>query len=175
MRCVLSPAPSTEHSARIIRVWEEATGLARGEVEQDRQHEFPPLIAEGKLPNAIANRLAAELNHLDGKRVVITVKEQKRRRSMNQNSYYWGVVVAAVTEMFRDAGNYVDADNLHDFLKLRVGELGPNIVTPDGKMTKSLGSTAKLSTMKFEWYLERIRAWAAEFGLVIPLPNESTT
>ena len=46
------------------------------------------------------------------------------------------------------------------------------MVTPDGEVLKGLGSTAKLSTLEFEIYMEKCRAFAAEHGVAIPLPNE---
>lgn len=134
--------------------------------------EFSGLVTAGQLPPTAWKSFGKALSQLEGKRVVVSLKEQKRRRSNNQNAYYWGVVVAAVTEMFRDAGNYVDAEDVHEFLKLRVGKLGQVFVTPDGEVLKGLGSTAKLSTQEFEVYLEQVRVWAAQFGVVIPVPNE---
>jgi hypothetical protein len=133
--------------------------------------ELPFQSVDGRIPESIWKRLGETVSRLPGKRFIITLKEQKRKRSLNQNAYYWGVVIAAITQMFRDAGNYVDGEDVHEFLKLRVCKLSRLIVTPDGEVHKSLGSTTKLSTMEFEVYLERIRAWAAEYGCVIPLPN----
>jgi hypothetical protein len=137
--------------------------------------EIPFKPENGKPPTAVLHRFLECVSKMDGKRLVLTLKEQKRKRSQNQNAYYWGVVVAAVTQMFRDAGNYVDGEDVHEFLKLRVGKLSRNIVTPKGEVVKSLGSTAKLSTQEFEVYLERIRAWAAEYGCSIPLPHEEVS
>lgn len=134
--------------------------------------EFCGLVTDGKLPAEVSDKIAAVIRRMEGKRVLVTVREQKRRRSLNQNAFYWGVVVEAVTQMFRDAGNYVDPEDVHDFLKLRVGKLAQVFVDPNGEVIKSTGSTTKLSTQEFEVYLDRIRAWAAEFGVVIPLPNE---
>lgn len=134
--------------------------------------EFTGKVCDGKLPAALWERINGVLRRLEGKTVIISIREQKRRRSNNQNSYYWGVVVELVTQMFRDAGNYADPEDVHDFLKLRVGKLSQVLVMPGGEVVKSLGSTAKLSTTEFELYMDRIRAWAADFGLVIPLPNE---
>lgn len=134
--------------------------------------ELPFVAAEGRIPTHVWERLGEAVSHLPGKRFVLSLKEVKRKRSLSQNAYYWGVVVAEITRMFRDAGNYVDDEDVHEFLKLRVGKLSRTIVTPDGEVHKSLGSTTKLSTMEFEVYLERVRAWSAEFGCVIPLPNE---
>jgi hypothetical protein len=137
--------------------------------------EIPFLATDGRIPSLVWERLAGAVSRLPGKRFIITLKEQKRKRSVNQNAYYWGVVVAAITQMFRDAGNYVDGEDVHEFLKLRVAKLSRMIVTPDGEVHKSLGSTTKLSTMEFEVYLERVRAWAAEYGCIIPLPNEQVS
>jgi hypothetical protein len=127
----------------------------------------------GKIPTHILHRLIDAVSKAPGNRFVLTLKEQKRKRSLNQNAYYWGVVIPPILALLREHGNYVDAEDVHEFLKLRVGKLSRMIVTPDGEVQKSLGSTAKLSKMEFEAYLERVRAWAAEFGVAIALPNES--
>lgn len=137
--------------------------------------EIPFKATGGRVPASVWQRLGAAVAGLEDKTLVLSLKEQKRKRSLNQNAYYWGVVVEAVTQMFREHGNYVDAEEVHEFLKLRVGKLSRVIVTPDGEIVKSLGSTAKLSKLEFEAYLERVRAWAAEFGCVIPLPNEQVS
>jgi hypothetical protein len=129
-------------------------------------------VVGGKLPSRLfddLNRLAAKL---DGKTVLVSIREQKRRRSSSQNSYYWGCVVPAVTTMFRDAGNFVDHDDVHEFLKLHVGKLKQNFVTPEGEVLSGPASSAKLTTTEFEPYMDRIRAWAAECGCMIGLPNE---
>ena len=133
--------------------------------------EVPSQVKQGKLSDAATGQLCTVLRSLEGKRVVVSVREQKRRRSNDQNAYLWGVVYPAAVAMFRDAGNMVDADDVHDFCKLRVAKLGQNIVTPDGEVVKTLGSTAKLTTAEFSDYIERIRAWAAEFGCVNPDPE----
>jgi NinB protein len=135
--------------------------------------EFTGKVSDGRMTKAFWERVCGVICRLDGKQVIVSIREVKRRRSNNQNAFYWGVVVEMVTQMFRDAGNYVDPEDVHDFLKLRVGKLAQVIVTPDGEVVKSIGSTAKLSTVEFEMYIEKIRAWAAGFDLLIPLPNET--
>ena len=134
--------------------------------------EIPFKPENGRPPTAVLHRLLDAISKLDGKRLVLTLKEQKRLRSSNQNRYYWGVVIPPIVRMFREYGNMVDSQDVHEFLKLKVGKLAMNIVTPDGEVVKSLGSTAKLDTQEMEVYLERVRAFAAEYGVAIPLPNE---
>ncbi len=129
-------------------------------------------VSSGSLSESDLQSLAVAIKAYDGKFVTITVRERKRRRSTDANRYYWGVVVPAVTAMFRDAGNNVDDDDVHLFLKLRVGKLSQNIVTPDGEVIKSIRSTKNLTTSEFQDYLAKIMAWAAELGCEIPLPHE---
>lgn len=93
----------------------------------------------------------------------LTIKKPKKQRSNEQNRYYWGVVVKILSEEWGWL-----SDDLHDALKwhfLRVpGENG----LPD-----RAGSTASLSTIEFEDYLEKVRVWAiTEYEIYIPQPNE---
>jgi hypothetical protein len=133
-----------------------------------------PFKAEnGKPPTAVLHRLLDAIAKMDGKHLVLTLKEQKRRRSLNQNAYLWSVVYPAIVEVFREHGNAVDADDVHSYCKEHVGKLKQVFVTPQGEVLTGAGSTAKLDTMEFEVYAERVRAWAAEtLGIGIPLPNE---
>jgi len=55
--------------------------------------ELPFLATDGRIPTAIWERLGATVASMPGKRFILTLKEQKRKRSLNQNAYYWGVVV----------------------------------------------------------------------------------
>lgn len=126
----------------------------------------------GHLPGK--ERLAIDdcIRGLGGKQIVVKVAQYAKPRSNPQNRYYWGVVIPAITEMFVDAGNYVDHQDVHEFLKLRVGKLAQVFVTKDGEVMKGLGSTAKMTTVKFEEYLTKVRAFAAEYGVQIAEPNE---
>lgn len=137
--------------------------------------ELPFKPDHGGLPSAVLGRLQAAVVCAVGKRLVLTLKEQKKHRSPSQNAYLWGVVYPAIVAVFREHGNNVDAEDVHDFLKDRVGKLKQHFITPDGEVLTGSGSTAKLTTAEFEAYLEKVRAWAAEtLGITIPLPNEST-
>lgn len=135
--------------------------------------DFPALVTNGTLPDAVNQRIAAYLKLLEGKRVVVSIKEQKRTRSGNQNRYLWGVVYAAIVDEFREHGNNVDVDDIHEYCKVHVGKLKQVFVTGQGEVLTGPGSTAKLSTMEFEYYVEKVRAWAAQvLGITVPLPNE---
>lgn len=134
--------------------------------------EIPFKPESGKPPTAVLHRLLDAIYRAGDKRLVLTLKEQKAKRSNAQNAYYFGVVVKTVTAFFREHGNYVDELDVHEFLKLRVGKLGQVFVMPDGEVQKGIGSTAKLTKSEFMDYIAKIQAWAAEYGCIIPNPNE---
>ena len=126
----------------------------------------------GHLPGQVHREFDDLIRAFAGKRVTIKLSPYQKKRSLSQNSYLWGVVYPPIVHMFREAGNSVDAEDVHSYLKEHVGKLKQIFVTADGEILTGAGSTAKLSTMEMEVYLEKIRAWAAEHGVFIPLPNE---
>lgn len=134
--------------------------------------QFISKVESGKIDTQTANAIARLLRLAEGKRVKLTLQLVKKRRSNRQNAYYWGVVIPAVLEMWRDFGETINEDGVHDYLKAYIGGLVRKVNLPDGNTAMILGSTSDLSTMDYEDYLEKCRAWAAQFNCQIPLPNE---
>lgn len=109
------------------------------------------------LPKWIAN-----LEKLEGKKVVITIKQYRRTRSNQQNRYAYGVVF----KLIADATGYTveEAKEAMKWLFLREEH---EVLPPTVK------STTGLDTAEMEEFLENCRRWASEFlALYIPLPNE---
>jgi hypothetical protein len=126
---------------------------------------FKGHIAKGKKIYDNPARYLVQLSKLEGKRFEETLRQEKSKRSLDQNAYYWGVVV----EILRDHFGYetYEAEEVHDGLKL----IFLRIHEREGLET--MRSTTKLSTVEFEDYLEKIRRWAIkEHNCRIPLPNE---
>ncbi|WP_457635823.1 hypothetical protein [Persephonella sp.] len=93
----------------------------------------------------------------------LTISKVKKQRSLNQNNYYWGVVLKIIS----DYTGHTE-EELHESLKIK---FLPKKFDENGLLI--LGSTKKLSKAEFEEYLERIRVWASQvLELSIPLPNE---
>jgi hypothetical protein len=135
--------------------------------------EFSGLITAGKLPPSVSQQIMSSLSGFEGKRVMISIREQKKRRSLNQNRYMFGVVIKMITQAFRDAGNAVDDEGVFSFMKSEVWKLRQVYVTPEGEILYGPGSTRLWTTMEMEVRLEQARAWAVEtLGIVIPLPHE---
>jgi hypothetical protein len=135
--------------------------------------ELPFTPQGGKPPTAVLHRLLDAISLAGDKKLILTLKEHKKKRSLSQNAYYWGVVLPPIVRAFREHGNNVDAEDVHAYLKDHVGKLKQHFITPDGEVLTGPGSTAKLTTMEFEDYLAKVRAWAAEtLGVAVPMPNE---
>ena len=124
---------------------------------------------KGKLELSNPDGFKAEVSKLAGKRVYLTVQDDRPKRSNDQNEYYWGLCLKLISD---HTGHTVD--ELHDILKYKF--LGAEEKTIAGETVKILKSTTKLNTLQFEEYLGRIREWAStKLNVVIPLPNEVTT
>lgn len=108
--------------------------------------------------------------------VNITITPRKKTRSLSQNAYYFGVVIPAVQAVFNEAGNNLDSEDVHAFLKSEIGKMTIYVRMPNGEFRPIVGSTKTMTTTEFEEYLEKIRAWAADpvagLGVTIALPNE---
>ena len=99
-------------------------------------------------------------------RMSISGLTDKKIRSVEQNNYYWGVVL----EILADHLGYIgpgEKEDLHNELRsiflVRIGKLGEPVVE----------STTRISTALFEKYLEAVRTWSlTKFQCKIPLPNE---
>jgi hypothetical protein len=104
--------------------------------------------------------------------VTIEVKLKKRFRSDVQNAYYWGVVVAMISQRLRELGHDVDRDLTHEFLKGRF--LYTEFTDPaSSEVMKIPRKTSELATEEFIEYMEHVKQFAAEtLDIYIPDPNE---
>lgn len=94
---------------------------------------------------------------------VIEIQKSKSKRSLNQNKYYWGVIVTLFAEHTGYTSNESHQELAGMFLKY----------DKDGKpFTRS---TTELNTKEFEKYAEQCRFFMSqEWGINVPLPNEIT-
>jgi hypothetical protein len=130
---------------------------------------FDGTISEGKLLLDKGEKFRQYLHGLNGKRVQVSVEKIKHSRTIQQNRYYFAVVVKLIAQ---HTGH--DPEQIHELLKTlhspRWHFLSGDTFARDRSIPTS---TARLDTLEFVDYTERCRAWANEFlGLSIPLPKE---
>ena len=102
----------------------------------------------------------------EGKRITLSLSESKSVRSVNQNKYYWGVVLHYISE---EIGH--SPEEVHDLLK---AQFLKGTIHVKGLDLDKVGSTASLKTDEFEEYLNKIKIWAAEF-LNVNIPDPEGT
>jgi len=106
------------------------------------------------------------LKRCTGKKV-IKIASYRKKRSIDQNSYYWGVVLKYLSF---EAG--YTADEMHQLLKEKFLSY-EKVNQKTGEIDTFTGETKSLNTLDFESYLEKVRAFAFDFyDCLIPLPNE---
>ncbi|MEX6691226.1 hypothetical protein QTN47_27200 [Danxiaibacter flavus] len=127
------------------------------------------IIKNGQIYNKSDVKQAFKLADGDWKMTI----EPYRVRSLNQNDYYWSVVVPAVRSALKDVG-YSEIKNdkqAHEFMKAMF--LAERDISLDmlSKLEEKKLTTTTLSTLQFNGYVEDIIQWAAEYlGIVIPPP-----
>lgn len=84
-----------------------------------------------------------------------------KSRSLSQNKYYWKVIIG----MLADEWGWDQPERLHDALRIK-------FLSVNTEKLPTVKSTTELTTVQFEEYTSKIRQWASEEGICIPLPNE---
>jgi hypothetical protein len=129
---------------------------------------FTGIVENGKLKLSDIDKFNSYLLSLRGG-VEITIKKHRDQRSLEQNKYYWGVVIKLLTE---EMG--LSEDETHEILKYQFLKIHIDIQLKDRiEGAFYVRSTTSLNTKEMEEYLEKIRTWASqELNCSIPLPNE---
>ena len=124
-------------------------------------------VSNGKF--AHQDRIDEIAKSLEGKpcRVIITNEKQ---RSSEQNRYWWGVLIKAIANWLREAGNDVTDNDVHEFIKMKY--LGKREVIINGKPFERYRSTTELNTDEFSELKEKIQRDFSTKGLVIPDPDQ---
>ena len=123
---------------------------------------FGRVDADGRLAFDDMAAFARVRALLRGSNVQVLIERRAKPRSLQENGYYWGVVIPLLCEW----SGYT-SDEMHDALKEKfLSEYDSE------KNLERIKSTAALSTAQFEEFLSKVRQWASEQGVFIPLPNE---
>lgn len=111
--------------------------------------------------------LKSELEKLSDGYYIINIDKQKKVRSPQQNAFYWGVFLPALT----DTG--YTADELHELFKKKFLAKRKVLTKLGRKVIWKYKSTTELSTVEFEEYLQKIRDFVRPFGYILPFPHDN--
>jgi hypothetical protein len=118
------------------------------------------------------SQILETIKSFEGKDVLITFEKPKKKRSNNQNSYYWGIVIVLIKSALKDTGNNLNTNDVHDLLRLKFLKETISIKEETGEVIERVKSTTELTTSQFMDYIAEIQQFAAEyFDVIIPDPN----
>lgn len=108
----------------------------------------------------------------EGKEFQITLEKKKKSRSLNQNSYWWGVVIPMVREGLKEQGMKLSKEETHELLKAKF--LQKEVVNENtGEVFKYVSGSSELTTSGFMDFIAEVQQFSAEYLSVnIPAPNE---
>ena len=113
------------------------------------------------------------LKAFEGVNITVTISKRKKKRSTNQNSYYWAVIVPFWKQIFLDEwGEVYSQSQTHEFLKYNCN-FTEKVNKETGEIIRVSKSTTENSTTDQELMCKQARDLALEmFNIEIPLPNE---
>ncbi|MCK9220237.1 MAG: hypothetical protein M0P47_09340 [Bacteroidales bacterium] len=113
------------------------------------------------------------LHFLTDGRVIVKVEKLYKKRSQEENKYYWGVVINEFCRGYKDmTSEDITPETAHELLKQKCN--GKDVPHPETGEILTVGrTTTELTTIQFIEYWDRCRDWIQDwFGIYVPAPNE---
>ena len=111
----------------------------------------------------ILRRAIEYISNLQFEKYEIVIREKKR--SLNQNAYYWTIVGIIAKELGYTKDDMHDSFRQHflgtDFKKSYFGDIYPE-----------LKSTTKLTKEEFMHYFNKVQAFAIQQGIILPTKRD---
>jgi len=113
------------------------------------------------------------IKSFNGFDVVLTITKAKKKRSNNQNAYYWGLLIPLTQNAIKtEWGEIWSKEKTHDFYKLHFNYV-EKVNETTSEVIKIPKSTTDNTTTQQEEYHAQIREFLKDwFNVTAPLPNE---
>lgn len=136
------------------------------------------IISEVKNGSLTRNRnlIKDAIATFENKQVVIKIERFKKKRSTQQNRFYYGVIIPIVQNCLKEAGHIMTNESTHDLIKLKFLKETLFVNEDTGEVIERIKSTTELSTSQFMDLLAEINNFTFEyFGVSLPSPNDDLT
>ena len=136
------------------------------------------IISEVKNGTLTRNRnlIKDAIATFEGKQIVIKIEKAKKKRSTQQNRFYFGVIIPIVQNCLKEAGHIMTNESAHDLIKLKFLKEALFVNEETGEVIERIKSTTELSTSQFMDLLAEINNFTFEyFGVTLPSPNDDLT
>jgi hypothetical protein len=122
------------------------------------------------------NLIKDAIETFEGKQIVIKIEKAKKKRSTQQNRFYYGVIIPIVQNCLKEAGHIMTNESTHDLIKLKFLKEALFVNEETGEVIERIKSTTELSTSQFMDLLAEINNFTFEyFGVSLPSPNDDLT
>nr|WP_315026021.1 hypothetical protein [uncultured Chryseobacterium sp.] len=114
------------------------------------------------------------IKQFEGKDIKIVFKRNYKKRSNNENAFYWGVWIPILQRAILETwGEIRDANDVHEIIKLNCN-YEEKINEDTGSFIRVPKSSTELNTYEWEFeFKQKIRQFALEFfNVTLPEPNE---
>ena len=133
------------------------------------------IISEVKNGSLTRNRnlIKDAIETFEGKQIVIKIEKFKKKRSTQQNRFYYGIVIPIVQNCLKESGHIMTNESTHDLIKLKFLKETLFVNETTGEVIERIKSTTELSTSQFMDLLAEINNFTFEyFGVNLPSPND---
>lgn len=116
------------------------------------------------------------IKSFEGSDVVISFDKPKKKRSNDQNAFYWGCIIPLMQEGAKDI--WGESWNIYKAHKHLSGKFvfHESVNQKTGEITNTHKSTTELTTTDWEVYVTEIRIYLlSDFDIDAPEPNEKIT
>ena len=129
-------------------------------------------IVNGKFKRNL-NTILDIVQQFNGMDVLLTFEKPKKKRSNNQNAYYWGLLIPLTQNAIKtEWGEIWSKEKTHDFYKLHFNYV-EKVNETTSEVIKIPKSTTDNTTTQQEEYHAQIREFLKDwFNVTAPLPNE---
>lgn len=135
--------------------------------------EFFSDVKEHKLQSNIRKLIEDCLKQFEGKRISITIKRIKSKRSLNQNNYIHLLFTIFAKELTSLTGTNYSPETVKNMCKLKFALIDVVDEKTGEVIGQDLEATSKMSKSRCSEFTEDIIRWAADqFGIILPYPNE---
>ena len=134
-------------------------------------------IVDGRMTTN-RERIQEVFRAFSGERLLITIEKPKKKRSNEQNAYWWGVMVPIWQNALKAAGMSRSKEDTHvligDLIRQKYGHSPLHVeIEIDGKIYEERRGTSSLTTSEFNELMSYAQDFAMEvFGVNVPSPNE---
>lgn len=122
-----------------------------------------PIILRTVANRDFALKIVGNLKIDPDRPLEVVIQQHRKKRSLSANALYWKWI-GIISE---DTGN--DPDALHEWMKRQFSL--PRTVTIMGDECE-VYTTAKMSVKEMSEYMDRVFAWAASEGIILPQPED---